>query len=180
MERGVPSMLVDVVENARAIKDILLALRTKEFIRDKTIEDACFAKHRIDTMLINSGLLNNVAFVKPYVLKCYSRNMIELDESLDETAATITNNICRSWHKKGRIGASSLSTVLVSLFVEMIKFVAAQLVFDQVIGHVEKGKHVIVETIKQSVEKGANQVEQSEYDATSIAREAEVPTLSTL
>ncbi|KAK5825946.1 hypothetical protein PVK06_020835 [Gossypium arboreum] len=57
----------------------------------------------------------------------------------------------------------------------MIKFDAAQLVFDQVVGHVEKGKHVTIETIEQLVEEGANQLDLAKYDTTSIEREAEVP-----
>ncbi|KAK5825945.1 hypothetical protein PVK06_020834 [Gossypium arboreum] len=84
MERGVPSMLVDVVENPRAIKDILLAFRTKEFTGDKTIEDACFAKHRIDTMLINSSILSNVALLKlcvrELVLEFYANLLLSITD----------------------------------------------------------------------------------------------------
>ncbi|KAK5833689.1 hypothetical protein PVK06_017542 [Gossypium arboreum] len=58
----------------------------------------------------------------------------------------------------------------------MIEFDMAKLIFDQVVSHAKKGKHVIAELVEQIVEEEDEQIEQAYHEATSIADEAKVPT----
>ncbi|KAK5835323.1 hypothetical protein PVK06_011011 [Gossypium arboreum] len=50
------------------------------------------------------------------VLKCFNRNMVELDKSLDATTIDIINNIFQYWLKKESIRDSLLFIIYVALF----------------------------------------------------------------